>query len=387
MANQSPKGARLAVAAIITTVLIGGAAATGSYLWASNTAFAAKVNGEVVSSQEYQSIVERAKKQFAGQMGNDFNSKYGHTMLVQMKKNIMDSLVDMTLMKQEAKNMGLSVSDDEKQAQFKEFLKSRYQGNEEALEEDLKQNRITREEFDKQFNDQLLLQKLYQKVITDVKVSEADSKKFYEENKDKFGSPEEISAQHILIKADEKDEAAVKKAKAKAMDLIKQLQAGASFAELAKKNSEDKGSGANGGDLGKFGKGRMVKPFEEAAWALKPGEITTEPVQSRFGWHIIKRGETYPAETKPFEEVKSSIEAQLLSKKKKEHFETWMKGIKDKATIKINEELLKVPEVSKPDKASPSAEDPAATQNSSKHKPANKPADKPADQTDTANHD
>lgn len=345
MAKQSSNGAKLAITAIITTVLIGSAAAAGSYFWAGNTSFAAKVNGEVISSQEYLSIVEKAKKQAAGQMGNDFNSEYGRTQLIQMKKNIMDSLVDMTLLKQEAKKMGLSVTPEEREAQFKEFLKGRYQGNEEALDEDLKQNKITREEFDKQLDDQLLLQQLYQKIIADVTVSEEDSKKFYEENKERFSAPEQISAKHILIKAEEGDKAAVEKARVKAADLLKQIKAGASFEELAKKHSEDEGSGANGGDLGKFGKGSMVKPFEDAVWNLKAGELVQEPVQSRFGWHIILRGETTPAEVRDYEAVKPAIEGQLLNTKKREHFEEWMKAQKEQAKIKLNEDLLSVPEV------------------------------------------
>lgn len=343
MAKDSRKSPQLVISAIVATALIGSLAAAGSYMWANQNAYAAKVNGEVVSSTEYLNIVERAKKQYAGQMGMDFNSEQGRSMLEGLKKNIMDSLVDMTLMKQKAHEMNLSVSEDEYTSRYKEFLKSRYQGNEQSLEEDLKKNRITKVEFEKQFKDQILLQELYQKIIADIKINDKDIEEFYTKNKDKFSVPEKISAKHILIKAEEGKAEDVKKAKAKAEDLLKQIQGGANFEELAKKHSQDEGSKINGGELGDFGKGQMVPQFEEAAWKLKEGEVTSAPIQTRFGWHIIKRGKTSPAQQKKLDEVKPMIKSQLSQSKEKEAFEAWLKKNKDSAKIDVNQEIIKVP--------------------------------------------
>lgn len=350
MANPTQPSAKLALAAFITTLLVGAAAATGTYIWANNNAYAAKVNGEVISSGEYLNIVERAKKQYAGQIGMDFNSESGRSMLINLKENVMNSLVDMALMKQKAQEFGLTVSPDEKESRFNEFLRSRYQGNESALEEALKENRVTRAEFDKQFEDQILLQKLYQKVIEEVKVNESDIEAFYKENLERFSVAEQIAAQHILLKADPDNQAEVETVRKKAEGLIVQLKSGAAFDTLAKTHSEDEGSKASGGDLGSFAKGQMVLAFEEAAWKLQPGEITPNPVKTNFGWHIIKRGATTPGSVRPLSEVRSALEEQLKQNKQQEAFEAWLKKSKEAANIKVNEKIMAVPEL----KAAPS---------------------------------
>ena len=129
-------------------------------------------------------------------------------------------------------------------------------------------------------------------------------KAYYEQNLAKFRSDEQRQASHILIKP-EPDKAA---AKAKAEDVLKQVKApGADFAALAKKYSQDPGSGAQGGDLGTFGRGSMVKAFEDATFALKEGEISGL-VESEFGFHIIKLIAIKGAKVKSFEEMRADIE-------------------------------------------------------------------------------
>lgn len=143
----------------------------------------------------------------------------------------------------------------------------------------------------------------------DLAISEAEAKVWYEGNKARFQQPEERRASHILISA--ADQAEKPKAKARAEELLSQIQkTPAIFAELAKKNSQDPGSAAKGGDLGFFGRGMMVKPFEDATYGLKEGEISGI-VESDFGFHIIKLTGIHPAKEKPFAEVKAEIEDEL----------------------------------------------------------------------------
>lgn len=139
-------------------------------------------------------------------------------------------------------------------------------------------------------------------------VSEAEIKTWYDGHKDQFQQPEERRASHILIAAEKlgKD-----KAKAKAEELLKEIQKNpAAFADLAKKNSDDPGSASKGGDLGFFGRGMMVKPFEDATLKLKEGEISGV-VESDFGFHIIKLTGIHAAKEKPLAEVRAGIEAEL----------------------------------------------------------------------------
>jgi peptidyl-prolyl cis-trans isomerase D len=144
-----------------------------------------------------------------------------------------------------------------------------------------------------------------------VAVPEEDLRRYYDENKSRYTQAEERRASHILIKAPASmsaDERA--KAKAKAEALLAQVrQAPASFAEAARKNSEDT-SAASGGDLDFFGRGAMVKPFEDAAFSMKPGEISNL-VETEFGYHIIKLDATRGGESRPFEQVRGEIEAEV----------------------------------------------------------------------------
>jgi peptidyl-prolyl cis-trans isomerase D len=145
-----------------------------------------------------------------------------------------------------------------------------------------------------------------------VTVPEDDLKKYYTENAERFSTPEERRASHILVKAEKSAPADVRaKAKAKAESLLAELKKNpAVFAELAKKNSDDPGSAERGGDLDFFGRGAMVKPFEDAAFSLKPGELSGV-VESDFGYHIIHVTGARGGEKKTYEQVRDSIEADV----------------------------------------------------------------------------
>lgn len=142
-----------------------------------------------------------------------------------------------------------------------------------------------------------------------IAVPEEDLRKFYAENASRYTSAEERRARHILIKADKDAAPDVRqKAKARAEALLAEARKNpAGFAELATKNSEDAGSAAQGGDLDFFGHGAMVKPFEDAVFAMKPGEIGNV-VESDFGYHVIKLEAIRGGAKKPFEEVRAAIE-------------------------------------------------------------------------------
>lgn len=142
--------------------------------------------------------------------------------------------------------------------------------------------------------------------------TEDELRKYYADNGPRFTAPEERRASHILIKADKDAPAAERqKAKARAEELLAEARKNpAGFAELARKNSQDPGSAAQGGDLDFFGRGAMVKPFEAAVFALKPGEIS-DVVETDFGYHVIMLNEVRGGQKKPFDEVRAEIETTL----------------------------------------------------------------------------
>ncbi len=145
-----------------------------------------------------------------------------------------------------------------------------------------------------------------------VAVPEEDLRKYYTENASRYTAAEERRARHILLQAAKDAPPDVRqKAKAKADALLADVRKNpAGFADLAKKNSDDPGSAPNGGDLDFFGRGAMVKPFEDAAFAMKPGEISNV-VESDFGYHIIQLEAVRGGEKKPFEAVRAAIEDEV----------------------------------------------------------------------------
>ena len=161
-------------------------------------------------------------------------------------------------------------------------------------------------------NANLLANMTYQEIGKDAKLDDADLRKFFEAHQAEF---EQVRARHILIrvqgsatpvKPGQKDLTDAE-ALAKAQDLRKRIQAGEDFAQLAEKESDDAGSAAKGGDLGFFHHGQMVPSFEQAAFALHPGDLS-EPVKSPFGYHLIK---VEARESKSFEEVRPELERRM----------------------------------------------------------------------------
>jgi peptidyl-prolyl cis-trans isomerase D len=136
-----------------------------------------------------------------------------------------------------------------------------------------------------------------------VTVAPADVQRYYTQNMQQYQTPEQIRASHILFQTAGKDEAAVRK---QAEDVLAQARAGADFAQLATKYSEDEGSKAKGGDLDYFGRGRMVAEFETAAFAMQPGQIS-DLVKSQFGFHIIRLVDKRPATTTALDAVRAQI--------------------------------------------------------------------------------
>ena len=168
---------------------------------------------------------------------------------------------------------------------------------------------------------------------------ETAAKELYIAEKDRLEIPESFMAAHILLsaEADEADESVLERANA----LRKQIVEGElDFKEAAKQYSKDTGSAKAGGSLGQFNRGRMVKPFEDALLALKPGEIS-EPVKTRFGYHLILLEEHVPAYTKPFSEVKEALVQKAKNKVAHEiKVDYWLK-VKNDPEARVNEEVLK----------------------------------------------
>ena len=146
------------------------------------------------------------------------------------------------------------------------------------------------------------------KIAKNISIAEDQLREKYEQSMEQMTTPETRTASHILLTVDDgADDAAVKQ---KILDIKKRIEDGEDFAAVAKETSQDPGSASDGGDLGDIGRGDMVPPFEEALFAMKPGEIS-DPVKTQFGWHIIKLVSVQGGTTKTFEQARDEIEKEL----------------------------------------------------------------------------
>ena len=190
----------------------------------------------------------------------------------------------------------------------------------------------------------ILANRTNEEIKKNVAVDDASLKKYYEDHK---GEYEKVRARHILIRMagspvpvkPGQKELTEAEALAKAQELRAKIQGGADFAEIAKAESDDTGSGANGGELGLFAHGQMVPAFDEAAFKLKPGELS-EPVKSPFGFHLIQVEER---QSKTFEELKPELEAKAkpdLAKKQ-------VDDLVNKAKVILDPQLLPASKVAK----------------------------------------
>ena len=163
----------------------------------------------------------------------------------------------------------------------------------------------------------LLINYAGNKVLSSVSVSDDEAKKFYDENPDQFNEGETVNADHILIKTEEE-----------ALEILAKIESGEiSFADAAAQHSTCP-SGQKGGNLGDFGRGQMVPEFEKAAFELEVGEITKAPVQTQFGYHLIKLNAKNEASVIPYEQIAGQLKEMLIGEKRREAYERKINQLK-----------------------------------------------------------
>ncbi len=232
----------------------------------------------------------------------------------------------------------------EKNPQLKENLLQQYiQGiviSKLAKKKGFDKNPELKEQLEMIKDNYIAIEYLKKEVTNKVEVSEGDIKAYYESHKDEFKTPEMVSSRHILIKADPSaSDNDKKKAREKAEELLKKIKAGEDFAKLASDVSDDTGSKTKGGELGFFPKGKMVKPFEDAAFSLKPGEVSGI-VETQFGYHIIKVEEKKEPGMEPFDTAKEKIKQKLLPEPTKIKVKEFIEKAMKDANIEIHPEIL-----------------------------------------------
>ena len=285
----------------------------------------ARVNNEAVTKAEFEMLVRNIELRNHGPIPPDRRDE--------ILRKLLDQLVEYTALKQEAKARSITVADDEIEQQLA-AMKTR-SGTDEAFKKELGERQMTLERLRADLRVQLAISKMMDaQVATAPAITDADAKAFYEKNPDQFKRGESVRASHILVRVSEQaSEDEKKKARARIDAVLKRAKAGDDFATLAREHSQD-GSASNGGDLSYFEKGRMVPPFDQAAFSLKPNEIS-DVVTTQFGYHIIKVVDRKPGGTVPLEEVAENLKSMLTERKRQETAQAFIAQIKQKSKIEV----------------------------------------------------
>lgn len=320
-----------------------------------------KVNDQKITQGQFDQMFD---KQSSGEMfkamGIDVKSDKNSFIYLLIKERVINELIVKALLDEEIAKRGIEVTNKDVDDAIKDIIDKL--GSKEQLDSLLKQHGISNAEFKNDLKNEVKMKKLAAQLGSS-NVSDAEAKKFYNENQDKFKHPERVRASHILIsvnpeeiteivKSDAKnkdlDDAAVKakvneeiKAKeAKVNQLLAEAKKDPSqFAKLAKENSEDTASAQKGGDLGFFAAKEMVPEFSNAAFSMKPNTISDKPIKSQYGYHIIMVTDRAAASVTPFEKAKADIKGYLENQKQLEAIDKLTESLKKQAKIEyVNSE-------------------------------------------------
>ena len=282
----------------------------------------AVVDGEEVARQDYDAVISQAKTSYKNQK-REFPAA-GSQEFQTLRNQVVQFLVQREQFEQEAEDRGIEVTDKQVDARLEQIQKQYFNGDKKKYDKQLKEQGLTERQVKNDLRAQIISEKLFAQVTGVVKVTDAQIEEYYEKNKAQYSVPESREVRHILVKS-----------KAKADDLYDQLKAGADFAALAKKHSEDTGSKANGGKL-TITRGQTVAPFDQTAFLLNKNVIS-RPVKTEFGYHIIQPlADAKPAKVTPLKEVKASIRQQLQQTKKNEAMTKWVEELKDDYKDKVS---------------------------------------------------
>ena len=282
----------------------------------------AVVDGEEIARSDYEALIAQAKRSYQNQK-REFPAA-GSQEFQTLRNQAVQFLVQREQFEQEAADLDVEVTEKQVNDRLAQIQKQYFGGDKAKYEKQLKEQGLTERQVRNDIRAQLISEKIFAKVTGEVKVTDAQVEGYYEKNKSQYSQPQSREVRHILVKT-----------RARADDLYAQLRAGADFAALAKRFSQDTGSKANGGKL-TISKGQTVAPFDKAAFALRLNEVS-EPVKTEFGFHIIEPlSATKAAKVTPLQEVKASISQQLQQTKKNEAMTKWVDELKDDYEDKVN---------------------------------------------------
>ena len=287
---------------------------------------------EVLARVDGESVTKKDFEQYISQMEMNAGQPVPKEQRNEIYRKALDQLVTIKVLTKEANSRAIKADDKAVDDQMQK-IRSQFP-SEEEYKKALASRGVTPEKLREDMRTESRIN-----VMMDAEaaggpaVTDAEIREFYEKNPDRFKQPEAVRASHILLRVQPGDEAAKKKARASIESILKQAKAGKDFGDLARKHSND-ASAQSGGDLGFFTRDRMVPEFANAAFALKPGQISNV-VETSFGYHVIKVIERRPASDVPLEQVTEQVRQFLTQKRHQEKAEAFVKVLRSKSKIEV----------------------------------------------------
>ncbi|MBW1981790.1 MAG: peptidylprolyl isomerase [Deltaproteobacteria bacterium] len=287
----------------------------------------ARVNGTDISQSDFDSEMSRVldRMQTSGKAPSN-------TEMAKLRQNVLDQLIARELLYQEARKKGIKPDQKTVDEQYT-ALEGRFP-SENDFKAALTAMGLNETKLKSQLERNLAIKELVDtRIVKDVAVTDAETKAYYDSHPDLFRRPAQVRASHILVKLpanadDAQKAAALKKIKA----VQEKVKKGGDFSALAKEYSEGP-SAEKGGDLGYFGRGQMVVPFEKAAFALQPGQVS-DVVQTRFGYHLIKVTDKKPESQIAYADIKERLGNYLKQQKVQQEVKIYVDDLKKEADIK-----------------------------------------------------
>ncbi len=284
------------------------------------------VNGSVITKEDFDREMSLIQQRFSS-----MRKPLSDSQLSKIKKDVLENLINRELLYQESQKKEIKVDEEAINEQLRR-MKKRFP-SEEEFENALSKMNLSEADLKSRLTRGMAVQQLINKqIVQKVTVSEEEIKAYYDSHPDFFKEPEQVQASHILIKVDPQADESKKTEALKQLEMIQQkLQKGEDFAALAREFSQGP-SKAKGGDLGYFKRGQMAKPFEEAAFALRPGEVS-DIVETKFGYHLIKVTGKKAETAFSYEVIKDKLQQYLKQQKARKQLNSFIEELKGKAKV------------------------------------------------------
>lgn len=291
------------------------------------TGAVARVGTVLISQEQFEGVRDAYVR-----AGKAPDKKQQPELFKQFERNVVQHLVVIEILRQEAPSYGITVTEAEVQAEI-DKLRQMFQGDEVRFQAALEKQGLTAADLERSVRERLLLDQMKTAITRGAEVTEAAVRAYYEAHKADYTEGEVRKARHILVSpyvtpaGDEvilPSEVDWQTAKAEAEQIRSEILNGRDFGTAAAKYSDDKATADNGGELGEITRGQLVPEFEEAVFALRKGDLS-EPVRTQYGYHLIQVTDIIPGRQLAYEEVKESVRSALLVSLKRKAWEDWLR--------------------------------------------------------------